>query len=395
MHSGGCDSGVGDARFFERTGPHTLAAIVDVAQASAPPLMRKFVGIAPLQTARPNEVSFLDNRKYLAALTATHAGAVIVHPAMAGKVPEGAVRIESTEPYLAWARVATLFYPRPPTIPGIHRLALVSESAAVDPSAEIGPFAVIEAGARIGPRCRIGPHAMIGAGVQMGRDCRIGAHVSVSHALLGDRVAIYPGARIGQDGFGFAMSAEGFVSVPQLGLVRIGDDVEIGANSTIDRGSMQDTVIGAGSRLDNLVMIGHNVRLGRACVIVAQAGISGSTTLGDEVMLGGQAGLSGHLTVGARARIGAQAGVMGNIEAGLQVIGSPARPAREYFRHYAVLQKMIRDRIDIMASSRVSPSRTVNLVEPLARGGPIVSDPNAPDEAARLNSMDPQDGRVA
>jgi UDP-3-O-[3-hydroxymyristoyl] glucosamine N-acyltransferase len=344
-HSGEVDTTTGDSRFFQRTGPHSLAAIVDAAQANAAPRMLKFTGIAPLQTARPDQVSFLDNRKYIAALEATQAGAVIVHPDMVDKVPGDAVRIVSDAPYLAWARVAALFYPHPPTAPGIHRLALVDETASVDPSAEIGPFAVIGARARIGPRCRIAAHAVIGASVEIGRDCRIGAHVSISHALLGDRVAIYPGVRIGQDGFGFAISAEGFVSVPQLGLVRIEDDVEIGANTTIDRGSMQDTVIGAGSRLDNLVMIGHNVRLGRACVIVAQAGISGSTVLGDQVMVGGQAGLTGHLTVGSGVRIGAQSGVMNDLAAGQEVVGAPARPSREFFRQYAVLQKMIRERM--------------------------------------------------
>ena len=150
----------------------------------------------------------------------------------------------------------------------------------------------------------------------LGADCRIGAHASLSHALLGDRVIVYPGARIGQDGFGFAVGGEGFLSVPQLGRVVLEDDVEIGANTTIDRGSLHDTRIGAGSRLDNLVQIGHNVRLGRGCVIVSQVGISGSTILEDHVMVGGQAGLTGHLRIGRRARIGAQAGVMSDVPAG-------------------------------------------------------------------------------
>ncbi len=345
---------VGDARFFTRTGPHTLAAIADAAQATAPPLMRRFAGIGPLQTAGGDQVSFLDNRKYLAALATTRAGAVIVHPDLVDRIPTDTVAIVSTEPYLAWARVAALFYPPPPVSPSIHPLASIGEGAMIEPSAEVGPFAVIGAGARIGQRCRIAAHAVIGPGVEIGRDCRIGSHVSVSYALLGDRVTIFPGARIGQDGFGFAISTEGFVSVPQLGLVRIGDDVEIGANTTIDRGSTQDTVIGAGSRIDNLVMIGHNVRLGRGCVIVAQAGISGSTVLGDHVMVGGQAGMAGHLSIGTGARIGAQAGLMADVPAGSEVAGSPAQPSRTYFRHYAVLQKMIRDRIASSASTRGS-----------------------------------------
>ena len=333
----------GDPRFFQRTGPHTLAAVVDAAKAEAPPRRLMLSGIAPLQTATPDQVSFLDNRKYATALDQTQAGAVIVHPDMAARVPETAVAIISREPYLAWARAATLFFPLPPAVPGAHPSAVIAPDAQVDPSAEVGPLAVIGAGAVIGPRCRIGPLAMVGDGVKLGRDCRIGAHVTISHAMLGDRVCLYPGVRIGQDGFGFAISAEGFVSVPQIGRVIIEDDVEIGANTTVDRGSLHDTVIGAGSRVDNLAQIGHNVRLGRACVIVAQVGISGSTILEDQVMLGGQSGVVGHARIGRGARIGAQAGVMGDVPAGAEWVGSPAQPARGFFRELATLKRMIRD----------------------------------------------------
>ena len=333
---------VGDPRFFQRTGPHTLAAIADAAEGKAPPRRLRFSGIAPLQTATADDVSFLDNPKYLPALAGTAAGAVIVHPDLAGRVPDSAVPIQTAEPYAGWAKVAALFHPIPPVQPGAHLTAVVDPTAEVDASAEIGPFAVIGARTRIGPRCRIGTHVTIGDGVIMGRDCRIGSHVTVSHALLGDRIALYPGARIGQEGFGFAVTAEGFVTVPQLGRVILEDDVEVGANTTIDRGSMHDTVIGAGSRLDNLVQIAHNVRLGRGCVIVAQAGISGSTILGDHVMLGGQAGLTGHLRIGRGARIGAQAGVMADVPAGAEVVGSPAQKARTFFRELAVLRRLAR-----------------------------------------------------
>jgi UDP-3-O-[3-hydroxymyristoyl] glucosamine N-acyltransferase len=333
----------GDPRFFRRTGPHSLAAVVDAADAEAPPRRLMFTGIAPLQTAEAGEVSFLDNRKYADALAATRAGAVIVHPDMADRVPATAVAVISDEPYAAWARVAALFHPVPPARPGVHPTAVVAADAAVDPGAEIGPLAVIGNHAEIGPRCCIGPAAIIGDGVVLGADCRIGAHATLSHALLGDRVIVYPGARIGQDGFGFAVGSEGFVSVPQIGRVVIEDDVEIGANTTVDRGSLHDTLIGAGSRLDNLVQIGHNVRLGRGCVIVSQVGISGSTILEDHVMVGGQAGFTGHLRIGMRARIGAQAGVMSDVPPGADVVGSPAWPAREFFRHVAVLRRLVRE----------------------------------------------------
>ena len=263
-----------------------------------------------------------------------------MHPDLASGVPPGCAAIITPEPYLGWARVAALFHPPPPLQPGIHRSAVVEPDAQVDATAEIGPLAVIGAGAAVGARCRVGAGAVIGPGVVMGPDCRIGASASLSHAILGARVYVYPGARIGQEGFGFAQGPQGFVSVPQLGRVLLEDDVEVGANSTVDRGSAQDTVIGAGSRLDNLVQIGHNVRLGRCCVIVAQAGISGSTVLEDFVVVAAQAGLVGHLRVGAKARIGAQSGVMRDVAAGADVLGAPAMPVREFFRNVAVLRKL-------------------------------------------------------
>jgi UDP-3-O-[3-hydroxymyristoyl] glucosamine N-acyltransferase len=219
---------------------------------------------------------------------------------------------------------------------------VVDASAQVDETAEIGPLAVIGPGAVVGKGCRIGAGAVIGGGVIMGEDCRIGPLASLTHAILGKRVYVYPGARIGQEGFGFAMTPQGFLTVPQLGRVILEDDVEIGANSTVDRGAALDTVIGAGSRLDNLIQIGHNTRLGKGCVVVAQAGISGSTVLEDHVQIGAQAGLTGHLRIGARARIGAQAGVMSDVEAGADVVGSPAMPVREFFRNVAVLRRLAR-----------------------------------------------------
>jgi UDP-3-O-[3-hydroxymyristoyl] glucosamine N-acyltransferase len=332
----------GDPRFFARTGPHSLAAVVDAAEAKAPPRRLMLTGVAPLQTAGPDEVSFLDNRKYVDALGKTRAGAVIVRPDMAAGVPETAVAIVTEEPYPAWARVAALFHPLPPAASGIHPSAVVDPSAQIDALAEIGALAVIGARVEIGPRCRIGAGVTIGDGVRLGRDCRIGAQASLSHALLGDRVCVLPGARIGQDGFGFAVTPTGLLSVPQLGRVILENDVDIGANTTIDRGSLQDTVIGAGSRLDNLVMIAHNVRLGRACVIVSQVGISGSTILEDHVMIAGQAGMTGHLHVGRGARIGAQAGVMADVPAGAEVVGSPAQPVKEFFRQVAMLRRLSR-----------------------------------------------------
>ncbi len=336
----------GDPRFFLRTGPHPLEAVAAAAGATVEADVAGLLidSVAPLQTAQPGQVSFLDNRKYIGALAACRASAVIVGAAMRDQVPEGCVPIVAADPYLAWAQVAALFHPRPPGVPGVHPSALVYPSAVIDATAEIGPFAVIGPRAEIGPRSRIGIGTVVGEGVVLGADCRVGAHVCISHALIGDRVFLFPGVRIGQEGFGFAtrMTKSGpeHVTVPQLGRVVIENDVEVGANSCIDRGSSQDTVIGAGCRLDNLVQIGHNVRLGRACVIVAQVGISGSTVFEDFVVAAGQAGFAGHVRVGRGARIGGQAGVMSDIQAGQEVMGSPAQPVKSYFRQVATLRRL-------------------------------------------------------
>ncbi len=336
------EGSAGDALFFARTGPHSLATVAAAATGEVRGDCGLLHGVAPLRTAGPMQVSFIDNRRYVDALAGTRAGAVIVHPDLAPRVPDGTAALVTPEPYAAWARVAALFHPQPPTRPGIHRSAVVEDGAQVDPSAEIGPNAVIGPGAVVGARTRIGPGAVIAANVRIGPDCRIGALASVTHAILGARVNVLPGARIGQEGFGFATTAQGFVTVPQLGRVILEDDVEVGANSTIDRGSAQDTVIGAGTRLDNLVQIGHNVQTGRCCVIVSQAGISGSTVLEDFVVVAAQAGLTGHLRIGAKARVGAQAGVMGDVAAGADVVGSPAEPLRDFFRGVATLRKLSR-----------------------------------------------------
>ena len=338
--------GLGDPRFFHCAGPFGLAEIARLIGAELPDSHAGMTisRIAPLQIAGPDELSFLENRKYIAALEQSRAGAVIVHPGMVGRVPAGCVALAVKEPYLAWAKVAALFHPRPKVRPGVHPSAFVDPSAKLDPSCEIGPGVVIGARVEIGANCVIGPHCVIGDGVIVGADCRIGAQCAISHAILGQRIGMLPGARIGQEGFGFAttMTPTGpqHVSVPQLGSVLIEDDVEIGANTTIDRGSAQDTVIGAGVRIDNLVQIGHNVRIGRGCVIVSQVGISGSTVLEDFVVLAGQVGIAGHVRIGRGARLAGQTGVMSDLEGGKDYAGSPAQPAKEHFRQVAVLKRL-------------------------------------------------------
>jgi len=334
-----------DSRFFTVAGPFTLEALAGLSGATPrgePVSPAVFVDVAPLDTAGPEHVSFLDNRKYLDAFQASRAGLCVVAPAMAEKAPKGMALLLADDPYRAYARIAQAFYPVLPPVPWQAPTAWVDPTATLGEGCRIEPGAVIGARAEIGCRCRIGANAVIGDGVVLGDDCTIGAGATVSHALVGRRVSIYPGARIGQDGFGFAMSPQGHLKVPQLGRVVIGDGVEIGANATIDRGAGPDTVIGDGCMIDNLVQIGHNVHLGRGCVLVSQVGVSGSTHLGDFVAAGGQAGLTGHLHIGTGARIAAQSGVMRDIAPGETVGGSPAVAMADWLRTSALLSRMIR-----------------------------------------------------
>jgi UDP-3-O-[3-hydroxymyristoyl] glucosamine N-acyltransferase len=331
-----------DPRFFASAGPQRLADILAAAGGRCDgDLERRFDGVAPLQSAGPSDVSFLDNRKYLPALQDTKAGAVVLAAAMAEQVPPGVLAIIAPTPYLGFARVAALFHPAPKPVPGIHPTAAIAAGATVGEGCEIGAYVVIGAGAKVGRDCILHPHAVVGPAVELGEGCRLHPHSSISHAIAGRGVVLHPGARIGQEGFGFAPTPDGrFETMPQLGRVLLGDFCEIGANSCVDRGSQGDTVIGPGSRLDNLVQIGHNTRTGRGCVIVALSGISGSATLGDYVTIAAQAGVAGHIHVGAQARIGAQAGVMNDVPAKVDVIGSPAWPVKEFWRSIARLRKL-------------------------------------------------------
>jgi UDP-3-O-[3-hydroxymyristoyl] glucosamine N-acyltransferase len=338
-----------DPRFFKLAGPFSVAELAArsgarIAGAGNAELM--LTDVASLDAAQATELSWLDNRKYLPDFRRSAAGAIFAQPAVAAEAPATATLLLTEQPYRGYALAAQAFYPDPPPVPGIAASAVVDPSARLGEGVAVEANAVIGAAAEIGKRCLIGANSVIGPGSVLGDDVRVGANVSISHALIGDRVRLYPGARIGQDGFGFALDPRGYVKVPQLGRVVIENDVEIGANTTIDRGAGPDTVVGAGTMIDNLVQIGHNVRIGRGCVLVSQVGISGSTRLGDYVMVGGQGGLTGHLTIGHGAQIGAQAGIMRDVAPGEKVIGSPAMPMREFFRQVAALQKLARKKGD-------------------------------------------------
>jgi UDP-3-O-[3-hydroxymyristoyl] glucosamine N-acyltransferase len=334
-----------DPRFFHRSGPFTARELANLAGAELGEGCdpeRVLEDVAPLADAGPADLSFLDNSKYADVFAGSKAGACLVRPHLVDRAPEGMVLLVTRNPHLGFARCAQAFYPRTPPAGGVSPGAHVHESAVLGQGVEVSPGAVVEAGARIGDRCRIGPNAVVGANAEIGEDTVIGACASVSHCLIGCRVTIYPGARVGQDGFGFAMDLAGHVRVPQLGRVIIEDDVEVGANVTIDRGAGPDTVIGKGVMIDNLVQIAHNVRIGPGSVIVAQAGIAGSTRLDHHVVLAAQAGVAGHLKIGAGARIAAQSGIMRDVEPGAELGGSPAVPQRQWLRQIALLDRMAR-----------------------------------------------------
>jgi len=332
-----------DHRFFDRAGPYSLdelAALTVARLWGEADGKRVFSDVAPLETAGPEDVTFLDNRKYVDAFIRSRAGAACIDEKFAERAPAGMALLVTAEPYKAFARVAQAFYPAPPVIARRAPSAIIDPSATVPEDCEIGAHVVIDAGARLGARCQIGANTVIGPAVELGEDCRIGANVTLSHCLIGARVVLHPGVQIGQPGFGFAPDAQGPVKIPQLGRVVVGDDVDIGANTTVDRGSGHDTVIGPGTMIDNLVQIGHNVVLGRGCILAAQVGISGSTKLGDFVMVGGQAGFAGHLTIGDGARVAAKAGLMRDVAAGETVCGSPAVPIASFMKQVAILQRL-------------------------------------------------------
>ncbi|HLG85770.1 MAG TPA: UDP-3-O-(3-hydroxymyristoyl)glucosamine N-acyltransferase [Alphaproteobacteria bacterium] len=336
-----------DLRFFRPHGPFPLGRLAELSGAELAPGSHPdamFDNVAPLDRAGPRDVSFLDNRKYVDAFSMAQAGACVVRPAYADRAPKGMQLLLSATPYKAFALIAQQFHPRPRPEAGFAAGSHVDTDAIIGEGSAVAAGAVVGAGARVGRNCVIEANAVIGPGVEIGDDCWIGACASVTHAILGNRVTIFPGARIGQDGFGFAMDQSGHVRIPQIGRVLIGDDVEVGANSTIDRGSGPDTVIGQGTMIDNLVQIGHNVQIGRGSVIVAMVGISGSTKIGDHVVIAGHSGIAGHLTIGDGARISAKSGVFRDVPAGAQLVGFPAVPTRQFFRQMTVLAKLAKER---------------------------------------------------
>jgi UDP-3-O-[3-hydroxymyristoyl] glucosamine N-acyltransferase len=334
--------------FFQRAGPFSLGSVAEAVHArpaDGADLDLPIKDVRPLDSAAIGDLSFIDNPKYLAALAKTAASACLIAPKFVAQAPQDAACLVTPEPYRAFARALLLFYPD-----GLQPKAGIVDgtgaASAVDPSARLEPGVIVEPGAVVGPEASIGQGTVIAAGsvvgyrVHVGRDCYIGPNATVTHALLGNHVTLHAGVAIGQDGFGFAMGKAGHLKVPQIGRVIIQDGVEIGANTTVDRGALRDTVIGEGTKIDNLVQIGHNVVIGRHCVIVAQTGISGSAELGDFVVLGGQVGVVGHVKIGAGAQIAASSNVRSDVPPGVRWGGTPAKPVRLWFRELTLLQKL-------------------------------------------------------
>lgn len=337
-----------DPRFHRRVGPIALGelavrsglfAVPDGVDPATP-----VEDVAPLERAGPGELSFLENRKYLPALEATRAGFCVVAAELVARVPAGTVALATPHPYLAYALIVQAFYPpaRPPA--GVHASAVLGEGVRLGEDVAIGPCAVIGDGAEIGARTVIGSNVTIGPGVVLGADCRIGANASLETCLVGERVHVQSGARIGTAGFGFAPHPERHRAVPQIGRAIIGDDCHVGANACIACGSGHDTVLGRNVWIDNLVQLAHNVEIGDGSILVGQVGLAGSTRVGRYVQMGGQAGLAGHLTIGDGVRIGAKAGVMNDIAAGETVIGQPAVPEKDFWRQVIAVRRLIAKR---------------------------------------------------
>ncbi len=306
---------------------------------------REISGVAGLREAGPGDVSVYTSRRYLEALKSTRAAAVIA----AGKTDTAgrdALRVEN--PQLAFALAIEIFHPRPSPPPGVHPTAVIEDGASVDVSASVGPLCVVAAGASVGPRAVLGAHTVVGAGAVIGAGSLLHPRVTVGDRVrLGERVIIHSGAVIGSDGFGYVFDGGRHRKIPQVGTVEIGDDVEIGANTTVDRATVGTTRIGEGTKIDNLVQVAHNVEIGRHAVIVAQVGISGSTKIGSFAVLGGQVGTVGHITIGDGARIGAQSGVVNSVPAGETRSGIGPIPHRQWLKAQAVFDNLpeLRDRV--------------------------------------------------
>lgn len=332
-----------DPRFYTVSGPFNINHLVESCGAELGGRINPdaiYEDVATLSQGTPTSVSFIDNRKYVSDFRASNAGAIITPPELVDQAPDNATLLITNEPYKAYATIAGLFYPTADSEIQISPSATVEQTASVGEGSVIEHGAVVKSGVTIGANSFIGANVVMEANVSIGEGSIVKSNASLSYCLIGSYAIIHPGVRIGQDGYGFAPGHPHHKKVPQLGRVIIGDHVEIGANSCIDRGAILDTEIGDGTKIDNLVHIAHNVKVGKGCFITGQVGIAGSSTIGDFVMMGGQAGVSGHVNIGDGAKLAAQAGVSKDIPAGETVAGYPAMNARKFWKNMAVLNKL-------------------------------------------------------
>lgn len=332
-----------DPRFFGAATPQLLGELARIASArlnDPASADLEIVEIAAPDAAGPTAICLFMDKGYAAAIAASKAGAVITSDALAPLVPASIALVLSAKPRLAYALIAAAIHAPPTPPPGIAPTATIDPSASLSEGCSIGAGVVVGAHAVIGRGTRIDPHGVIGDGVVIGADGRIGAHAVISHAVIGDRFVCFPNVSIGRPGFGFVPGPAGIVRVPQLGRVVIGHDVEIGASTTVDRGALDDTVIGDGCKIDNGVQIAHNVRLGRFCILAGHTGISGSTKLGNGVVVGGGVVFADHITVGDGAQIAASSVVSRDLDAGTAVGGNPAIPIRRWHRQVVALAKL-------------------------------------------------------
>ncbi|MFW6192849.1 MAG: UDP-3-O-(3-hydroxymyristoyl)glucosamine N-acyltransferase [Gemmatimonadota bacterium] len=289
-------------------------------------------GVAAVEDAGEGDLTFVVGEPYARALERS-SPSVVLAPAEVPLPAGDATVIRVEDPRAAFGRLVRLFRPEEDREPGIDPTAVIRPGAEVGEGVSVGAYAVVQPGAEVGRGSHVGSHTVVHGGARVGRDCEIHDGCTVRGCVrMGDRVRVLSGARLGTEGFGYAGDGEDALRFPQVGRCVIGDDVEVGANVTVDRGALRDTVVGARTKIDNLVHIGHNVRIGEDCMIVAQVGVAGSVEVGDGVQLGGQAGIAGHLTIGDGARIAARAGVIGDVPAGATYSGYPARPHAEAMR---------------------------------------------------------------
>ncbi len=300
----------------------------------------EITGAAPLHVAKPGDLSFVAARKYLPQFKTTKAAACLTSETLARDLGQDKPLVIVPNPQLAYAIIAGLLFPEPTSNGQISPRASIAESARLGAGCQVDAGAVIADGVVIGEGSWIGPNAVVDRNVVLGSNCRIGANVTLSHCRIGNRVTMHPGAVIGQDGFGFVPGMTGLVKVPQLGRVLIDDDVEIGANTSIDRGAGSDTKIGTGTKIDNLVQIAHNCVIGKHCAFAGQVGLSGSVTVGDFVMLGGKVAVSDHVKIGSGAMIAGKSGVSKDVPPGEKQAGFPAQKAADWRREVVLLRRL-------------------------------------------------------